>query len=135
MTTNTEEPDRLRAQELAWTKAILANDADAVGRYVSDDWILISAEGTIVDRAAFLGAIRSGVLTHDRMEFKDWRVRIYEHTALVTADAVSGGTYHGEPFTTHERSTSVYVRRGEGWTCVLTQLSPLREADTSASPV
>ena len=37
---------------------MVANDADAIGRFMADDWIIIGSDG-ITDRATFLGVIKS----------------------------------------------------------------------------
>jgi ketosteroid isomerase-like protein len=57
--------------------------------------------------------------------FEDLRVRVYGETAVITAQARSKGTFKGQAFSTHERSTSVYVKKDGHWQCVLTQLTPI----------
>ncbi len=62
------------------------------------------------------------------MEFDNWRVRVYGDAALGTCEARSKGEYNGAAFSTHERSTSVYVKQDGRWQCVFTQLTPMRGA-------
>ena len=109
----------------AWDRAMVGNDADAIGRYMADDWIIIGSDGSIGEKAGFLALIASGALTHDVMTSEDLRVRVYGETAVVTARGVSGGRYQGRPFRETERSSSVFVRQGGQWRCVLTHLSRL----------
>lgn len=109
----------------AWDRAMVANDADAIGQYISEDWTIIGADGSVGDKKTFLDLIRSGALTHDVMESHDLNVRVYGDTAVVTARGVSGGNYQGQKFYLLERVSCVFVRQERRWRCVSTHLSPL----------
>jgi ketosteroid isomerase-like protein len=108
-----------------WDRAMVQNDAEAIGRYMADDWTIIGSDGSVGDKPTFLGLVKSGALSHDVMESDDLSVRIYGDTAVVTARGVSGGKYQGQPFREVERSTCVFVKQEGQWRCVLTHLSRL----------
>jgi ketosteroid isomerase-like protein len=109
-----------------WGRAMVANDAEAIGRYMAEDWTIIGPDGNMSGKAAFLGLVQSGTLTHDTMDADDYKVRVYGDAAVVTARAVSGGKWQGQPFRSVERVSDVWVRQGSGeWKCVLTHLSRL----------
>jgi ketosteroid isomerase-like protein len=109
--------------EKGFTDAIAKNDLKAIERFVTDDWIIINADGGTIDRERFLEVIKSGMLTHDMMESEDMRVRVYGDSAVVTAVTRSKGKFMGQEFNTHERSTDVFVKLDGHWRCVLTQLT------------
>jgi ketosteroid isomerase-like protein len=109
--------------ENEFTAAIVRNDPDAIGRFVADDWIIVNADGGIIDRERFLGVIKSGTLTHQMMESEDMRVRVYGGSAVVSALTRTKGKFMEQEFTTHERSTDVFVKLDGQWRCVLTQLT------------
>jgi len=115
----------LQTVENNWTNALVENDADQIARFMSDDWVIIGPQGNVIDRARFLGVIKSGDLSHSAMTSDDCRVRLYGDTALVTAQTRSAGNFKGQTFATHERATSVFVRTNGHWQCVLTQLTPI----------
>jgi len=115
--------EELLKVEKGFVDAIAKNDLDAIERFVIDDWIIINADGGIIDRERFLEVIKSGTLTHEMMESEDMRVRVYGDSAVVSALTRSKGKFMGQEFTTHERSTDVFVRRDGQWRCVLTQLT------------
>lgn len=117
-----EEILRLEQQ---FGQAIVANDADAIGQFLADDWIIVDPDGGIIDKPRFLGAIRSGVLTHEAMNSTDVLVRIHAGAATVTALTTSEGKFMGKEFTTLERATDVFVRGNDRWQCVITQLTRL----------
>lgn len=115
--------EELLKVEKGFTDAIARNDLKAIERFVTEDWIIINADGGTIDRERFLEVIKSGALTHNMMETDDMRVRVYGDSAVVTAVTRSKGKFMGQEFSTHERSTDVFVKLDGQWRCVLTQLT------------
>ena len=111
--------------ESKFGEAMIQNDVEAIGRILSDDWIIIDPEGGVVDKSRFLDVIRSGALKHEAMDSEDIRVRTYPNTATVTAVTHTRTKYLGKEFTTHERATDVFVKKDERWQCVITHLTTL----------
>jgi ketosteroid isomerase-like protein len=109
--------------EKEFSQAILKNDAEAVRRFLADDWIIVDPDGGIIDKERFLGVIKSGALTHEIMESDETRVRIYGNTAIVTALTTTKGKFSGQVFTTQERATDVFVKQDGQWHCALTHLT------------
>ena len=104
-------------------QAIVTNDAEAIGRFLADEWIIIDPDGSMIDRARFLEVIKSGALTHEMMESDDIRVRIYGDTAVVTGLTMAKGKFMGNGFATRERATDVFVKQDGRWQCVFSQLT------------
>jgi ketosteroid isomerase-like protein len=117
--------DELTAVSTEWDRAMVENDADAIGRYMADDWTIVGSDGSLGDKATFLGLVKSGALSHDVMTTEDLQVRVYGDTAVTLARGVSGGRYQGRPFHEIERVSCVFVRQEGRWRCVLTHLSRL----------
>ena len=111
--------------ERKFGEAMIQNDAEAIGRILSDDWIIIDPDGGVIDKSRFLDVIKSGALKHEAMDSEDIRVRTYPNIATVTAVTHTRTKYLGKEFTTHERSTDVFVKKDERWQCVLTHLTTL----------
>ena len=120
------EEELLKLEE-QFAEAIVKNDSEAIERLVADEWIIINADGGIIDRERFLEVIKSGTLTHEMMESDDMQVRVYGDSAVVSSLTRSKGKFMGQEFTTHERATDVFVRRGGQWRCVLTQLTEFKK--------
>ena len=115
--------EELSTFEQEFNQAVAANDAAAIGRLVADDWVIVDADGTVIDRSRLISAIESGALTHESMESTDLEVRVHGDTAVVTGITTSKGQYLGEGFTTRERATDVLVRLDGRWLCVFSQLT------------
>ena len=109
----------------AWDESMVDNDSQAIGSFMTDDWIIVAPDGSIDGRERFLELIASGDLTHDTMTTEDPIIRVLGDSAIVVARGVSAGAYRGRPFREHERSSSVFVRRDGPWACALTHLSSI----------
>ena len=121
--------EELIAVARAWDQAMVQNDADAIGRYMADDWTIVGSDGRMSDKATFLGLVESGALSHDVMDSEDMRIRIYGDAAVLLARGVSGGSFRGQGFREVERSSNVFVKQDGHWRCVLTHLSRLLASD------
>ena len=118
------ETELIAAME-AWDRAMVANDPDAIGSFMSDDWAIVDPDGSVGGKERFLELVRSGDLRHDVMETHEPEIRLYGEVAVVISRGVSGGAYRGEPFHLVERVSCVFVRREDRWRAVLTHLSQL----------
>jgi ketosteroid isomerase-like protein len=113
-----------------WDKAMISNDAEAIGSFMADDWTVVGPDGSVGGRDRFLSLIAGGDLKHDVMASEELIIRLYGSSAVVIAKGISGGTFKGQPFRELERSSNVFIRRNGRWVCVLTHLSKL----TAVSP-
>jgi len=104
---------------------MVTNDADAIGRFMADDWTIVGADGKLGGKGRFLALVRSGASAHDVMTSEELDVRVYGDAAVVLSRGVSGGRWEGQPFRETERSSSVFVRRDGMWRCLRTRLSKL----------
>ena len=120
--------DELERYLTAWGGAIVSNDADAISRYSLPDWLLVTPEGGPIDSDAFLKAVRSGDLTHDRFEVDVRRVVRLGDTAVAVALVRNSALYKRQPFTADEWATDIVVRRDGGWICALSALTPRIQA-------
>ncbi len=123
MSSIAHDQEALLKLETEFERAVVSNDATAVGRLLADDWIIVGPDGRIIDKSRFLEVILSGALSHEKMEFQDMRVRIYDNTAIVTALTTSKGKFMGQEFTSLERATDIFVKQNDRWQCVFTQLT------------
>ncbi|QXW04767.1 MULTISPECIES: nuclear transport factor 2 family protein [Rhodococcus] len=106
-----------------WSTAIVSNDAERIGRFMADDWVIVSDSG-ITSKEQFLSIIQSGELTHSTFDrVNDARVRTYGDTAVLTARLTNTAHYRGRQFDADEWTTDVFVRRNGRWLCVLSQIT------------
>jgi ketosteroid isomerase-like protein len=106
-----------------WATALVSNDAEAIGSFMSDDWVIVGNNG-FTGKQDFLPFIESGDLTHEAMALQgEARIQIYGDTAVLTGRVTNNGHFKGEPFSADEWTTDVFVRREERWLCVLSHIT------------
>lgn len=127
MSGRAELTSELEAVEEAWGRAIVANDADAIGRFMTEDWQIVGENG-ITTREKFLALVRSGDLTHESMSKITGSVRDLGDVAVLVGRGANTGHYRGQAFSSDEWVTDVFVRGADGWRCALTHLTTARDA-------
>lgn len=108
-----------------WAHAIVSNDAEAIGQFMSDDWVIVGETG-VSERSDFLRLVESGDLTHGAMEGDVVRARVYGDVAVVISRGTNNGTFKGRSFSSDEWITDIYVKQNGRWRCVLTHLTPAK---------
>ena len=123
--TNTSEDlrEELEKLERELSQAIVSNDAEAIGRFMADDWLIVGQSG-ITDKNHFLALVASGDLTHEMMEGDVKRVMAYDDVAILIARGNNNGHYKGQKFTSDEWITDVFKRCNGRWQCLVTHLTP-----------
>lgn len=122
----TDQHEAKHLDQLAadWADAMIANDADRIGSFMADDWVIVSERG-ISSKKHFLDFVRSGQLTHSVFEkIGDARIVIYDDTAVLTARVVNTAHFAGQTFEADEWTSDVFVKRGGEWKCVLSHITP-----------
>ncbi len=125
--TSQETDEGVRAELVAidadWARAIVSNDAERIGSYMADDWMIVSESG-VTSKEQFLSFVRSGELTHSAMDrVGEARIRVYGDIAVLTARVTNTAHYGGRRFDADEWTTSVFVRRDGHWLCVLSHIT------------
>lgn len=107
-----------------WAEVIVANDADAIGEFMADEWVIVGSDGA-TSKADFLASVASGDVTHAMMETRgEARIKVYGEIAVLTARVVNRGHYKGEPFAADEWTSDVFRRENGQWLCVLSHITP-----------
>jgi ketosteroid isomerase-like protein len=114
--------------EDAWRQAALSSNTAAMEKLLADDYLAITASGTLQTKDQALANLRAGRMHFTSLELSDRKVRFYGTTALVTSLAeVQGNTGDGELSGSY-RYTRVYVRDAQGtWKIVSFEASRIRE--------
>ncbi|MFE3321140.1 nuclear transport factor 2 family protein [Nocardia sp. NPDC059195] len=132
MTTSRRSPDRSVDDHLLavldeWQVAIVADDADRIGSYMADEWIMVSENG-ITTAEQFLAFVRSGDLTHSAMmRVGEPRIRYHGELALLTTRITNTAHYQGVRFDADEWTTDAFLRTDGRWRCLLTQITTTKK--------
>jgi ketosteroid isomerase-like protein len=113
--------------EDAWRNAVLKSDTNALSALLAEDYMAITANGTLQTKQEALANMRGHRVRINTLLLSDRKVRFYGNTALVTSLAeVAGTTPEGE-ISGSFRYSRVYVRDAQGkWKIVSFESSKLR---------
>ncbi len=123
----------LQALEQAWADAVQHRDVARIDRIQAEEYVFTDPAGRLWTKARALETIKSGSLIIDSFELSDVKVRLYDHTAVVTLCVVWNGQSNGIDISGPQRMTDVFVERDGRWQCVASQTTriPPRAADGS----
>lgn len=120
--------DELTRFGAEWAEAMVANDADRIGSFMGDDWVIVSERG-ISTKEVFLEFVRSGQLTHSAFEMVGAaRIKAYGDTAVLSCRVVNTAHFAGQQFDADEWTSDVFVKRDGRWVCVLSHITPVDHA-------
>ena len=113
--------------EESWKQAVLRHNVQAMDTLLADDFIAITANGTLQSKDQTLQNLKTGALHFKSIDFSDRKVRFYGKTALVTSRAEVDGNAGEGDISGSFRFTRVYVRDGAGgWKIVSFEASRIR---------
>jgi ketosteroid isomerase-like protein len=116
-------------KEEAWRDAVLKGNIAALDALLADDYMAISASGTLQSKEQALANVRNGQLHFTALEFSDRKVHFYGTTALVTSRAEVTATAGDKDISGSYRYIRVYVRDARGvWKVVSFEASRIRES-------
>jgi len=107
-----------------YISALLKCDVGWYSEHLAEDFVCITSEGAVRDKAQFLGDVAAGQNLND-YELDDVQVRFYGHAALVQA---WGAFTRKDGGPGESRYTDVYVKTDHGWRVVSAQITPARRA-------
>jgi ketosteroid isomerase-like protein len=118
----------IESLEAAWRDALMKQDAASMGNLLADDYMAITAYGTLQTKDQALANLRSGRMHFTTLQVSDRKVRFYGKTALVTSQAEVKGTTAEGDISGGYRYTRVYVRDAQGnWKVVSFEASKIRD--------
>ena len=116
--------------EDTWRNAILKGNTAVMDSLLADDYMAISASGTLQSKEETLTNLRSGRVHFSTLDISDRKVRFYGTTALVTSVATVAGTSPEGAIAGNFRYTRVYVRNPQGvWKVVSFEASRIHESE------
>lgn len=120
---DSEDAKIVAALDTEYQAAVEANDAEAMGRILADDMVLVTGVGEVVTRAKLLDEARGGVTRYHHQYDTDQTVRVWGDTAVITALLWAKGTTETRPFEYRVWFSDTYVRTETGWRYALGQAS------------
>jgi len=116
--------------EESWRDAELKSNIAAMSALLADDYMSITASGTLQNKDQALASLRAGKTHFVSLDLSDRKVRYYGGTAIVTSIARVKGVSPEGDVAGNFRYTRVYVRDSAGkWKIVSFEASRIRESN------
>jgi len=119
----------IEALEQQWREAVISNNVTAMDQLLADDYIGISANGTVETKAQALAQRKAGTVRIKSLDLNDLKVRVYGDTAVVTSRAALEGTNGQSDISGNYRYTRVYNKRLGQWKIVSFEASRVHDVD------
>ena len=118
---------RIVALENIWNQAQLNHDSTAMGSMLHPDFVFTDFDGTVMSKPQFLASIRdtSNILTVEVSD--DMKLHRFGDTVVITGATHEKGKQHGKAYEHYGRFTDTWIRRGNEWICVASQLALLQK--------
>ena len=114
----------LRQTNDEWVKALVRGDAETLNRIMADDfYFAYPMEGD--DKAQFIADVVSGEIKVEYLNRDNVTVRIWGHTAVLSAHDSAKWTYQGRDFSGHYKIVHIYAEREDKWQLVSVQACPI----------
>lgn len=114
--------------EDTWREATLKGNTTVLAGLLADDYMAITASGTLQTKDQALASMRSGHTHFTTLDISDRKVRFYGTTAIVTSVAEVKGTTADGDVSGSFRYSRVYVRDLQGaWRVVSFEVSRIRD--------
>ncbi len=120
---------QIEALEMQWRQAQVDNDITVISSLLADDYVGISANGTIEDKSQAIAQRKAGTIRITQLDLDDLKVRLYGDTAVVTSKADLQGVNGQSDISGKYRYTRVYNRRLGQWKIVSFEASRIHDAD------
>jgi ketosteroid isomerase-like protein len=119
----------IESLEIKWRQAQVDNDIPTIDHLLADDYVGISANGTIETKSQAIAQRKAGTVRITQLDLDDLKVRLYGDTAVVTSKAELQGVNGQSDISGKYRYTRVYNRRLGQWKIVSFEASRIHDAD------
>ena len=106
-----------------WMEAYTERDTAFLNRYLSDDYVGTFPDGTVHDKKSEIEAVTSGAVAIAEMKPREMTVRVYDNAAVITGQSSVKARVEGQNMSAELRFTDVWIKRGEQWQAVASQVT------------
>ncbi len=107
--------------EQQWEDALVKSDVATLEKLYDDSLVYTHSNGSVDNKSAYLGNIKSGVTKYQSMKRDDIKVSVYGNAAMVTCHWEVHVLARGNQIDTIARYIHVYVRQKDSWKMVAHQ--------------
>jgi ketosteroid isomerase-like protein len=118
---------RILALENAWNQGTRQKDLKALDSLLAESLIYINNEGAEMNKAQYLASVSAPERRLEHIVSESMRVQLFGQNALVVGVYHEKGIINGKEYLHHGRFIDTWIRQGDGWVCVASQSTLIRE--------
>lgn len=121
---SSDEAGRVLGLENAWNHAIESKDTKALDMILADTFLAVDIDGSVTNKTQFLAGIRDPNYQPSQAVYEKIAAQMYGDTAAVTTGIFRiKESAKGKSITRRERFTDTWIKRGQSWQCVSSQVT------------
>jgi uncharacterized protein (TIGR03067 family) len=113
----------LKKLEQQWVEAYVKRDTAFLERLLPEDYAITYPDGSVLNKKREIADIKSGAVALTELKIGEMLVRTYGDAAVITGQAAIKGKVNGQDVSGDYRFTDTWVKRGEHWQPVASQLT------------
>jgi ketosteroid isomerase-like protein len=118
----------------AYDDALRRRDVPALERFWAPEYVFVNPGGRVVSREERLAGVRAGPTGFDSLTVGETDVLVYGETAVQRSRVTAAARADGGPTTGEFRALVVWVKDGESWRQVSSQLTMVAVRPSPAAP-
>ena len=116
----------IKQLEHEWTDAAKAGNADKLNQIIADDWAGVFYDGTKATKKEYIESYTSGKSKLESFEFGPMDAKVLGNVAVVQGSDTEKSTTDGKDSSGKYAWTDVFVKRGDKWVVVRSQLAKVK---------
>lgn len=121
---SSDEAGRVLGLENAWNHAIESKDTKALDMILADTFLAVDIDGSVTNKTQFLAGIRDPNYQPSQAVYEKITAQMYGDAAAVTTGIFRiKESAKGKMVTRRERFTDTWIKRGQSWQCVSSQVT------------
>jgi len=117
-----EDAGRIIALEHAWNRAIETKDTKALDQLLAPSFVAVETDGSLTGKGEFLASIKDPSYQPAEAFYEDIHAEIYGDTAVTVGVFRIRETRKGKRITERQRFIDTWIRKGQTWQCVASQV-------------
>ena len=118
-----DDANRIIALEQAWNRAIEAKDTKSLDQLLAPTFVAVDIDGSLTRKGEFLASIKDPSYQPAEAVYENIRAEIYGDTAVTVGVFRIRETRNGRRTTQRQRFIDTWIRKGEAWQCVASQVT------------
>lgn len=117
-----DDASRIIALEHAWNRAIEAKNTKALDQLLAPSFVAVETDGSLTGKGEFLASIKNPSYQPAEAFYEDIHAEIYGDTAVTVGVFRIRETRNGKRITERQRFVDTWIRKGQTWQCVASQV-------------